>query len=780
MKRNLTLLTLSLLGFLGTAIAQQPHPTVTEMTVAKKQKPKPVSYNQSKVTGLWGANASVGVAAGEFQNGFTNGTSTYDVSNWTAFTVSDANGTPGNAFWTRTLTGVSQGLFAGGMTPIASPTQANGCAIFDSGFLDNAGSALGSGSSPGPHEGWLVSPRFDLTGYTDSILAARFYCSWRNFNVSDFTASLSVDDGATWQEVSIRSLLFAESGESSEGWVKAIFPTATFGVINMTQCRLRFRFSGYYYYAMIDDVTIETLPYNDLTIAANDPTGTTIDAAIQNQIMNNRHIPIGGIEYPRDFIYAVNVQNNGHGAVGFWSNPDLLAIVEKDISGVWTEVHRDSTVIPNLPAVQSEFISDTLTDDSWVSLGDFRVTYEVRSTSDGDASNNTIQHFFSINDDMYASKVERDAAGLPVINSSVFPGGPSFSKFEMGSTFDFPLAGTNAIQVDSISQGFLVLNNYSGAASINYSVRLYEWTDVNGDSSIDASNELNLVALGTDTLLNVTNLTGSYVTQKTAVYDVNNLQSGYVLSDATVYLATVSLSAVENGLTTFNSNDMVWLGCSNEENYGMNNIYNNVKASFIRLDDPVNGEILNDVGFGVRRVSSLGLHLGEACLPVVASMSFIEDFLEVDFTDASTSQTNPIDSWSWDFGDGTTSTVQNPSHTYAAPGQYEVCLTITNLCSSNTYCDSVEVVANTAGLTDAWMENVIVYPVPASEVLKVKNIPAGAITVELRNIVGQLIYMKTFGQGEEIEVPVFNLASGQYNLMILSEFGVLNKSVLVR
>jgi PKD repeat protein len=194
----------------------------------------------------------------------------------------------------------------------------------------------------------------------------------------------------------------------------------------------------------------------------------------------------------------------------------------------------------------------------------------------------------------------------------------------------------------------------------------------------------------------------------------------------------------------------------------------------------VNGEVLNDFGFGVRRVSSLGLHLGEACLPVASSMSFTEDFLDVDFTDASTSQTNPIDSWTWDFGDGNTSTDQNPSHTYATPGQYEVCLTITNLCSSNTFCDSVEVFANTTGLSDAWMENVIVYPVPASEVLKVKNIPAGLVTVELRNIVGQLIYTETFGLDSEIEVPVFNLASGQYNLMIQSESGVLNKSVLVR
>lgn len=48
-----------------------------------------------------------------------------------------------------------------------------------------------------------------------------------------------------------------------------------------------------------------------------------------------------------------------------------------------------------------------------------------------------------------------------------------------------------------------------------------------------------------------------------------------------------------------------------------------------------------------------------------------------DFTDQSTSDGN-IGTWEWDFGDGNTTNDQNPSHTYAAPGVYLVCLTITD------------------------------------------------------------------------------------------------------
>jgi PKD repeat protein len=54
--------------------------------------------------------------------------------------------------------------------------------------------------------------------------------------------------------------------------------------------------------------------------------------------------------------------------------------------------------------------------------------------------------------------------------------------------------------------------------------------------------------------------------------------------------------------------------------------------------------------------------------------------LEVVFTDASTG--GPT-SWSWDFGDGGTSTAQHPTHTYAAAGTYSVTLTVTNEVASD-------------------------------------------------------------------------------------------------
>jgi len=55
--------------------------------------------------------------------------------------------------------------------------------------------------------------------------------------------------------------------------------------------------------------------------------------------------------------------------------------------------------------------------------------------------------------------------------------------------------------------------------------------------------------------------------------------------------------------------------------------------------------------------------------------------LAVQFMDSSTNSPN---AWSWDFGDGNTSTLQNASNIYGSPNQYTVTLTATNSYGSNT------------------------------------------------------------------------------------------------
>jgi PKD repeat protein len=61
-----------------------------------------------------------------------------------------------------------------------------------------------------------------------------------------------------------------------------------------------------------------------------------------------------------------------------------------------------------------------------------------------------------------------------------------------------------------------------------------------------------------------------------------------------------------------------------------------------------------------------------------ADFTYTTNDLFVDFTDTSYDPDGTIESWSWDFGDGNTSTQQHPDHTYAADGTYTVILTVTD------------------------------------------------------------------------------------------------------
>lgn len=76
----------------------------------------------------------------------------------------------------------------------------------------------------------------------------------------------------------------------------------------------------------------------------------------------------------------------------------------------------------------------------------------------------------------------------------------------------------------------------------------------------------------------------------------------------------------------------------------------------------------------------------------VAGVNYQTCDLSVQFNDISTANVGSIQSWSWNFGDNSTSTQQNPTHTYAAAGTYTVSLTITDITGcSQTYSHTLTI-----------------------------------------------------------------------------------------
>jgi PKD repeat protein len=92
-----------------------------------------------------------------------------------------------------------------------------------------------------------------------------------------------------------------------------------------------------------------------------------------------------------------------------------------------------------------------------------------------------------------------------------------------------------------------------------------------------------------------------------------------------------------------------------------------------------------------------------------ADFTFVCTELSCSFTDQSADPDGSIASWSWNFGDGGSSTAQNPGHGYAAGGSYNVTLTVTDDDGASDSLARTVVVTggpsafliNTA-ITDAW------------------------------------------------------------------------------
>lgn len=92
----------------------------------------------------------------------------------------------------------------------------------------------------------------------------------------------------------------------------------------------------------------------------------------------------------------------------------------------------------------------------------------------------------------------------------------------------------------------------------------------------------------------------------------------------------------------------------------------------------------------------------EVCALPAANFNYTSTGLVATFANFSSSAT----SFLWDFGDGNTSPMQNPTHTYASPGTYTVCLTATNACSSDSTCMTVNVCAPAAA-TFSFTQNLL-------------------------------------------------------------------------
>lgn len=64
----------------------------------------------------------------------------------------------------------------------------------------------------------------------------------------------------------------------------------------------------------------------------------------------------------------------------------------------------------------------------------------------------------------------------------------------------------------------------------------------------------------------------------------------------------------------------------------------------------------------------------------------------IQFNDLTYNNNGQSISWLWEFGDGQSSSLQNPTHVFATSGNYLVCLTVQNECGQDAYCNLIAII----------------------------------------------------------------------------------------
>ncbi len=170
----------------------------------------------------------------------------------------------------------------------------------------------------------------------------------------------------------------------------------------------------------------------------------------------------------------------------------------------------------------------------------------------------------------------------------------------------------------------------------------------------------------------------------------------------------------------------------------------------------------------VRELPCISLPVNVTVSPITADFSYVDNNGTLTFNDLSTNAT----SWFWDFGDGNTSTAQNPTHTYSQGGNYTVTLTV----NGQTSCQASELVSTIVGIEDAASERISMslFPNPSNAETRIvfgRELDSDASLIVL-SADGKLVQTLSISEGtEQFNLNVSEFATGVYRVVVRSESG---------
>ncbi|MDG1262205.1 MAG: T9SS type A sorting domain-containing protein [Flavobacteriales bacterium] len=314
----------------------------------------------------------------------------------------------------------SEGSCGGTSVPISSVTAENGFVIFDSNYWDdNIGPCgnLGAGPDPGPHEAYLTTPSLDLTAYPN--IALTFQQQYRHFTGTTFVL-YSIDGGETWED----AYLNPEADNTQSGASEWASVNLSNEIGGQSDVKLRFQFSGFYYWWLLDDITLYVPSQNDLII--EDVMYTTYDGL---QEPNG----FGDIEYDQwPFLIAPNLNFSSHITnVGAMTQTDVsmnVRITNSEGEFVYSE-NTDPQDL--LPGAQDTAFFDVSWDPGNV-VDDYTIRFKAEQVEEDQTPlNNELFKDYSLTTYTYA----RDEG--PMEDTFIPTGDNANTTYEVGNIFEF-------------------------------------------------------------------------------------------------------------------------------------------------------------------------------------------------------------------------------------------------------------------------------------------------------------------------------------------------------
>jgi len=311
----------------------------------------------------------------------------------------------------------SRGSCGAASLPLQSETVSNGFFIFDSNYWDDSGTSCGAGFGqgidPAPHDASLTSSTLDFTNYTAVVVT--FRQQYRHY-IASTKFEASNNGGATWVEIG--SNTGSESGNVE--WKTFNISTVAAGQSNV---KFRFRFTGTYYWWLVDDIFIYSPNDNDISISEPQYRFNATPDNIFNDIEYDQY-PITMVP---PFTFSARATNIG----GFLQNSvNLTSNVLNSSSAI---VHTQTSPSTNLSAGGSAVLFAPANYTPSV-LGDYTVEYIIDQTqTDESLGDNVAYKDFTISQHTYA----RDEG--PVEDIYTPTGTLSTALQEIGNIFE----GTN-------------------------------------------------------------------------------------------------------------------------------------------------------------------------------------------------------------------------------------------------------------------------------------------------------------------------------------------------